>query len=83
MAPVDAAKLSLSDGQSVRLHNAQGEVRASLHITDSVAPGVVALTGKWWANLQEYGAVANLLTSSAWSPNGQPAFNDTFVQVSG
>ena len=47
MAPADAAERSLSDGQAVRLHNAQGEVRASLHIPDAVVPGVVALTGKW------------------------------------
>ena len=83
MAPADAAHRGLNDGQSVRLHNAQGEIRASLHITDAVAPGVVALTGKWWADPPEDRAVANQLTASAWSPYGQPAYNDTFVQVSG
>ena len=84
IAPADAAQRGLRDGQSVRLHNAQGEICASLHITDDVRPGVVALTGKWWwADPKEEGAVVNLLTSSEWSPYGQPAYNDTFVQVSG
>ena len=49
----------------------------------AVAPGVVALPGKWWTLPEEDGAVANLLCPSAWSPGGQPAFNDTFVEVVG
>ena len=83
MAPSDAAKRSLTDGQSVQLRNAQAEIRATLHVTDAVVPGVVALTGKWWALPEEDGAVANLLSPSAWSPGGQPAYNDTFVEVLG
>jgi anaerobic selenocysteine-containing dehydrogenase len=83
MAPTDAAERGLQDGQSVRLRNAQGAISATLHITNAVAPGVVALPGKWWALPEEDGAVANLLSSSAWSQGGQPAFNDTFVEVVG
>jgi len=56
---------------------------ATLHVTDSVPQGVVALAGKWWMQKEEIGPVANLLSSSLWSPGGQPAFNDTFVEVVG
>ena len=83
MAPADAADRGLQDGQSVRLRNAQGAIPATLRITDAVAPGVVALPGKWWALPEEDGAVANLLSPAAWSPGGEPAFNDTFVEVVG
>ena len=74
MAPADAADRGLQDGQSVRLRNAQGAIPATLRITDAVAPGIVALPGKWWTLPEEDGAVANLLSPSAWSPGGQPAF---------
>jgi anaerobic selenocysteine-containing dehydrogenase len=83
MAPADATERGLVDGQSVRLRNGLGAIPATLHITDTVAPGVVALTGKWWSLPHEDGAVANLLSPSAWSAGGQPAYNDTFVEVVG
>jgi anaerobic selenocysteine-containing dehydrogenase len=83
MAPADAARRGLNDGQSVRLRNAQGAIRAKLHVTEDVLPGVVALAGKWWMQPDEESAVANLLSPSEWSPGGQPAYNDTFVQVVG
>lgn len=83
MAPADAVERGLNDGQSVHLRNAQGTIKATLHVTDAVAPGVVALPGKWWTLPEEDDAVANLLSPSAWSPGGQPAYNDTFVEVMG
>jgi anaerobic selenocysteine-containing dehydrogenase len=83
MAPADAAARGLADGAAVRIRNAQGAVPAMLHVTDAVIPGVVALPGKWWSPPAENGAVANLLSPAAWSPGGQPAFNDTFVEVVG
>jgi hypothetical protein len=52
-----------------------------LRVTGDIRPGVVALPGKWWGHPPQTGAVANLLTRSAWSPGGQPAYNDTWVQV--
>ncbi|GGG21676.1 molybdopterin containing oxidoreductase [Caldovatus sediminis] len=83
MAPADAAARGLRDGEGVRLRNARGAIPATLRVTDAVPPGVVALPGKWWSLPEEEGAVANLLSPSAWSPGGQPAFNDTFVEVVG
>ena len=81
MHPDDAGACGLVDGQTVAIRNAQGEVRAQLHVTDAVRTGVVALEGKWWSQPEETGAVANLLTASLWSAGGQPAYNDTFVAV--
>jgi len=83
MAPIDATDRGLSDGQRVQLRNAQGTIHAMLHVTDAIVPGVIALTGKWWALPEEDGAVANLLSPAAWSPGGQPAYNDIFVEVIG
>ncbi len=81
MHPSDAAALGLEDGAHVSMHNARGEVRAWLRVTDSIRSGVVVLEGKWWSTPAATSAVANLLTTSRWSPGGQPAYNDTFVQV--
>jgi hypothetical protein len=55
---------------------------ATLRVTDAMLPGVVSPPGKWWSTAGEEGAVANLLSPSAWSPWGQPAYNDTFVVIS-
>ena len=77
----DAAARGLLDGGRVALRNARAEVLVWLRLTDAVRPGVVALPGKWWGQPADTGAVANLLTPSAWSPGGQPAYNDTFVTV--
>ena len=81
MNPDDAAIRGLSDGQQIVLKNELGELHTALRVTDSVCLGVVALPGKWWSRPAQTGAVGNLLTPSAWSPGGQPAYNDTFVHV--
>lgn len=80
--PDDAAERGLSDGQHVEVANAQGHVTAILRITSELRRGVAALPGKWWSTPESTDAVANLLTPSAWSPGGQPAFNDTFITLS-
>lgn len=82
MAPSDAAARGLVDGAPVALRNERAAIPATLHVTDEMLPGVVALPGKWWSTAGEEGAVANLLSPSSWSPWGQPAYNDIFVAVS-
>jgi len=77
----DAEARGLVEGARVSIRNAQGEVTAWVRVSTSVRPGVVSLTGKWWSHPADTSAVANLLTPSAWSPGGQPAYNDTFVDV--
>ena len=71
----------LGDGDRVALRRNGAAIHAWLRVTTDVRPGVVALPGKWWGQPEETGAVANLLTPALWSPGGQPAYNDTFVQV--
>ena len=81
MNPADAATRDLADGETIVLRNEQGELQAALKVTDTICSGVVALPGKWWSQPTQTGAVGNLLTPSSWSAGGQPAYNDTFVQV--
>jgi anaerobic selenocysteine-containing dehydrogenase len=81
MHPSDAAARGLADGDRVAVGSEGAELQVWLRVTDEVRPGVVALPGKWWGHPAETSAVANLLTPSAWSPGGQPAYNDTFVTV--
>ncbi len=83
MNPDDASSRELLDGQQVVIKNDLGEVHTDLLVTDSIGSGVVALAGKWWSFPEQTGAVANLLVDSAFSPGGQPAYNDTFVNVVG
>ena len=61
--------------------NGRGDIRATLAVTDVIRAGAVALAGQWWSEPVETGATANLLSPSAWSPGGQPAYNDTFIDV--
>ena len=63
------------------IRNGRGEVRARVALTDGIHPGVVALPGKWWRFPEATGSVGNDLTPAAWSSGGQPAYNDTFVEV--
>ena len=81
MNPVDAHARGLVDGEPIAVRNQQGEICAVLEITDRICPGALAMAGKWWSEPAETAAVANLLSPSSWSPGGQPAYNDTFVDV--
>ena len=81
MNPFDAAARHLRDGQEIIVKNSQGEVLAWLRVTDDVRPGVASLPGKWWSTPPDTGAVGNFLTPASWAPGGQPAFNETFVEV--
>ena len=77
----DAIARRLVDGQDITVFNKQGSITTQIHISEAVRPGVVALPGKWWSHPTETGAVANFLSPSAWSPGGQPAYNDIFADI--
>ncbi len=82
MNPADAERLGLAEGVRVAARNGQGEIVASLRVTDGVVPGCVVVEGKrWWSSSPEGDAVTNRLAPARWSPLGQPAYNDTFVEV--
>ena len=81
MHPNDARERELANCQPVAITCDGVEINAVLRLTDSILPGVVVLEGKWWDQPKETAAVSNLLSKSAWSRAGQPAYNDLFVQV--
>lgn len=74
--PEDAAVRALVDGTEVLVHNERGSLTALLAVTGDIRPGTVALPGKWWGT-----SAGNLLTAAVYSPGGQPAYNDTYVEV--
>jgi anaerobic selenocysteine-containing dehydrogenase len=47
MHPEDAARQGLADGQAVSVRSRAGTVRAALHVTGDVMPGVVCLPHGW------------------------------------
>ena len=81
MSREDAELRGLHDGQMVEVHNARGSLTIQLAVSGNIHRGVVALPGKWWnADVGPRNGV-NDLTSAAISAGGQPAYNETFVEV--
>lgn len=83
MSSMDAAHRDLKDGQRVIVKNHRGEFEVRLKVSDDIHSGAVSLPGKWWDFPTATSAVANKLTPSKWSVAGQPAYNETFVEVIG
>jgi anaerobic selenocysteine-containing dehydrogenase len=81
MNPKDAAERDLFDGDRVLISSGQAGFAAQLHVTTSIRPGAIVLEGKWWDESADDSAVANLLATPAFSPAGQPAYNEIFVRV--
>ncbi|MEQ9488527.1 MAG: molybdopterin-dependent oxidoreductase [Alphaproteobacteria bacterium] len=81
MNTADATERGLTNGELVLIHNNHASINAHLKITDTTGVGVVAVAGKWWGNPKDTATEVNLLSPARWSSNGQPAYNDTFVEV--
>ncbi|WP_159791284.1 molybdopterin-containing oxidoreductase family protein [Croceibacterium salegens] len=81
MHPADATARGLEQDDLARIWNEQGDLQALVNISEAVRPGIVSVAGKWWGAEEHGGAVANLLSPSRWSPEGQPAYNEIFVEV--
>ncbi len=79
--PADAAACAVTDGAAVRLRSDAAEIAVLAEVTDAVRPGTVVLEGKWWQVPGAPGAVANRLAPARWTPSGQPAYNDIFVEL--
>jgi len=56
-------------------------LRVHLTLTDEIHRRVVALPGKWWIANGGTSVTVNDLMAPAWSPAGQPAYNEVFVEV--
>lgn len=76
MHPADAASRALESDTAVRVHNQRGSLKAVLRVSEDILAGTVVLPGKWWSV-----DAGNLLTAMVYSPGGQPAYNDTYVEV--
>ena len=82
ITPIDCASRGISDGDTVSVYNARGEVRVKVCVSERTAPGVVSLAFNWWPNTTENGSSANALTADGLSTLGigSDAF-DTRVEV--
>jgi anaerobic dimethyl sulfoxide reductase subunit A len=70
--PLDASAHGISNGDTVRVFNARGEIRLRCRLTRRIMPGVVAIPqGAWWApdaqGVDTRGSI-NVLTSERWTP---------------
>jgi len=82
MHPDDAAARGLSDGDEVRIFNAQGEVRCGLQVGPWVRPGTVVLPKGLWRKHTANGCTANtLVPDSLTDLGGGACFNDARVDV--
>ncbi len=81
--PSDAKKLSISDGQEVKLSNDNGEVILKAHVTEDVASGVLySHKGAWMASSPTGQTVNALLENRKTDIGDGAAFYDTFVDLS-
>jgi anaerobic selenocysteine-containing dehydrogenase len=82
MHPDDASDRSLSEGDSVRVFNALGEVRIKVQIGSWIRPGTVMLPKGLWQRHTANGYTANALAPDTLTDLGGGAcFNDARVQV--
>lgn len=70
--PKDAGNRGITDGQLVRVFNDRGCVRIKAHVTEDIAPGVVAMAQGAWYTPDENGTdtrgCINVLTSQEPTP---------------
>jgi anaerobic selenocysteine-containing dehydrogenase len=82
MHPNDATERNLTDGEAIRVFNAQGEVRCNLQVGAWTRPGTVALPKGLWRRHTANGYTANVLAPDTLTDLGGGAcFNDARVQV--
>ncbi len=80
--PTDAKKLSINDGQEVKLSNGNGEVILKAHVTEDVASGVLySHKGAWMASSPTGQTVNALLENRKTDIGDGAAFYDTFVDL--
>jgi predicted molibdopterin-dependent oxidoreductase YjgC len=76
MHPEDAARLTVDDGEMVRVSSRRGEVNVKADVTEKIQPGVVFMTFHFAES------AANLLTNPAVDPVAKiPEFKACAVKV--
>jgi anaerobic selenocysteine-containing dehydrogenase len=82
MAPEDAARLSLGDGQPVRVRGASGAAGFLLRIDAAMKPGTLMIHKGWWRHHAPNQFTANLFAPDTLTDLGGGAcFNDARVTV--
>ena len=82
MHPSDARDRDLSDGDTVRVFNALGEVICPVALCPDLKPGTVALPKGLWSKHTMNGSTANaLVTDGATDLGGGAVFNDARVEI--
>jgi anaerobic selenocysteine-containing dehydrogenase len=62
LAPVDAARLAVADGDMVRVESDHGALAVTAAVSDDVLPGTVVIPSNWWHRDFAGGLGANALT---------------------
>ena len=82
LAPDDAARRGIGDGDAVRVESPRGAARFTAHITDATRPGVAVIEGIWWHRFHPGGLGVNVLTDDRVADmGGGPAFHSNLVEV--
>jgi len=82
MHPDDAGARSVSDGDGVRVFNAQGEVRCNVQVGTWIRPGTISLSKGLWRRHTANGYTATVFAPDSLTDLGGGAcFNDARVQV--
>ncbi len=84
--PIDAESRGISNGDTLRVWSARGEVEIMARVTARIMPGVVGMPHAHRREMVDgvdVGANANTLTSHHWSPISKncPSTGSTLVQV--
>lgn len=83
MHPDDAAARGLTDGQTIRVHNARASIPTIVRVDATVRPEVVTMPKGSWCRDFAGGLTANALVPDTLSDlAGGACFNDTRVEVS-
>ncbi len=83
IAPGDAARRGIGDGDRVTVESARGSARFTARVTDATRPGLVVIEGIWWHRFHPGGRGVNVLTSDRVTDmGGGPAFHSNLVEVS-
>jgi anaerobic selenocysteine-containing dehydrogenase len=82
ISPQDAAARGISDGDTVKVWNSQGEVLCKARVTDALKEGIASLSKGLWSHHTLSGTTANTLAPDTLTDVGAGAcFNDTRVQI--
>jgi anaerobic selenocysteine-containing dehydrogenase len=82
IAPDDATRRGIADGDLVRVFNGRGSSRFIARVTDATRAGVVVVEGIWWHRFHPGERGVNVLTSDRVADmGGGPVFHSNLVDV--